>query len=97
MNRTKKIIILLAAIGLMCGVVSGFLPVFQDAFHVGTAAAQSRPTETVYYAPLETQAVTEPTAATLPLENIAPDGAWLRMEKYTMPQISAAPHRPRAM
>ena len=72
MNRTKKIIILLAAIGLMCGVVSGFLPVFQDAFHVGTAAAQSRPTETVYYAPLETQAVTEPTAATLPSEPAAP-------------------------
>ena len=68
MNRTKKIIILLAAIGLMCGVVSGFLPVFQDAFHIETSPAQNYPAETVYYAPLETQAAVEPTVETMPAE-----------------------------
>ena len=34
MKRAKKILILLAAIGAMCGVVAGFLPVFRDAFPV---------------------------------------------------------------
>ena len=47
MKRTKKILILLAAVGAMCGVVAGFLPAFQDAFTVKPHRTVSLPTETV--------------------------------------------------
>ena len=66
MKRTKKILILLAAIGAMCGVVAGFLPAFQDAFTVKPHRTVSLPTETVYYAPLETEETTEAATEALP-------------------------------
>lgn len=66
MNRTKKIIILLAAIGVMCGVVAGFLPAFRDAFTVQINQTEIRPAETVYYAPLESEELTEPVTEPLP-------------------------------
>ena len=77
MNRKKKIIILLAAIGAMCGVVSGFLSAFRDAFTLEPRQSVNLPTETVYYAPLEpeeeteapTEASTEPTQ-TPPMETV---------------------------
>ena len=66
MKRTKKILILLAAVGAMCGVVAGFLPAFQDAFTVKPHRTVSLPTETVYYAPLETEETTEAATEALP-------------------------------
>lgn len=66
MKRTKKILILLAAVGAMCGVVAGFLPAFQDAFTVKPHRTVSSPTETVYYAPLETEETTEAATEALP-------------------------------
>lgn len=66
MNRAKKILILLAAIGAMCGVVAGFLPTFRQIFTVERPQSVTAPEVTVYYAPPETeeapQAVTEPSA-----------------------------------
>ena len=53
MKRAKKILILLVAVGAMCGVVAGFLPAFREAFTVKPRQALSLPTETVYYAALE--------------------------------------------
>ena len=58
MNRAKKILILLAAIAVMCGVVAGFLPTFRQAFAVQPRQMVSLPTETVYYAPLEPEETT---------------------------------------
>lgn len=66
MKRTKKILILLAAVGAMCGVVAGFLPAFRDAFTVKPHRTVSLPTETVYYAPLETEETTEAATEALP-------------------------------
>lgn len=60
MNRAKKILILLAAVGAMCGMVSGLLPVFREAFSVEPVRTESPPTETVYYAPLEPVETTIP-------------------------------------
>lgn len=75
MNRAKKILILLVAIALMCGVVAGFLPAFREAFAVAPRQTVRLPDETVYYAPLETEApteaVTEP--VTVPTETTAPE------------------------
>ena len=65
MNRAKKILILLAAIGVMCGVVAGLLPVFRDAFTVERARTVRLPEQTVYYAAPEPEETTE--AATEPL------------------------------
>ena len=77
MKRTKKILILLTAAGIMCCVAAGFLSVFRDAFAIKPRQTVSLPTETVYYAPPETeemeetftQALTEPTE-TLPPETV---------------------------
>ena len=69
-KRTKKILILLAAIGAMCGIVAGFLPMFRDAFTVETARTVSLPAQTVYYAPLEPEETTEATAEPLPTETL---------------------------
>ncbi|MDO5545919.1 MAG: cell wall hydrolase [Eubacteriales bacterium] len=75
MKSAKKILILLAAIGVMCGIVAGFLPVFRDAFAVENPRAVSLPTETVYYAPLEPEETTEvPTEpSTEPPETAPPE------------------------
>ena len=74
MKRAKKILILFAAVGAMCGVIAGFLPVFQEAFTVNPAGRVSLPTETVYYAPLEPEETTEATeetvAETEPVETV---------------------------
>ena len=70
MKRTKKILILLAAIGAMCGIVAGFLPMFRDAFTVETARTVSLPAQTVYYAPLEPEETTEAAAEPLPTETL---------------------------
>lgn len=59
MNRTKKIIIVLAAIGVMVGTVSGFLAAFRNAFAREAPKTVFEPSETVYYAPLETETETE--------------------------------------
>ena len=69
-KRTKKILILLAAIGAMCGIVAGFLPMFRDAFTVETARTVSLPAQTVYYAPLEPEETTEAAAEPLPTETL---------------------------
>lgn len=77
MKRTKKILILLTAAGIMCCVAAGFLSVFRDAFAIKPRQTVSLPSETVYYAPPETeemeeiftQAPTEPTE-TLPPETV---------------------------
>ena len=70
MKRAKKILILLAAIGMMCGVVAGFLPAFREVFTVKPRQVVIQPTETVYYAPPEseeaTEAVAEPPETTPP-------------------------------
>ena len=66
MKRSKKMLVLLAAVGAMCGVVAGFLPAFQDAFTVKPHRTVSLPTETVYYAPLETEETTEAATEALP-------------------------------
>ena len=75
MKRTKKILILLAAAGAMCGVIAGFLPAFRDAFTIKPRQVVSQPAQTVYYAPPETeeteQAFTE--AVTEPPETLPPE------------------------
>ena len=73
MKRAKKILILLAAIGAMCGVVAGFLPAFQEAFAVKPRQVLSRPTETVYYAPPEPEETTETEPVTEPRETEPPE------------------------
>ena len=84
MKRAKKILILLAAMGIMCGVVAGFLPAFRETFAVKPRQVLSQPMETVYYAPPEpektaeaaTEPVTEPPETeppeTLPPETLPP-------------------------
>ena len=73
MNRVKKILVLLAAMGAMCGMVAAFLPVFRKTFSVETPQTVNLPTETVYYAPFEpeetTEAITEPSP--VPVETAA--------------------------
>lgn len=70
MNRAKKILILLAAMGAMCAVSAGFLSTFLD--HLTIEPARPEITETVYYAPPEseteeaTQSPTEPPEAAPP-------------------------------
>ena len=72
MKRTTKILILLTAAGIMCCVAAGFLSVFRDAFAIKPRQTVSLPTETVYYAPLETEeTVTE--APTEPPETLPPE------------------------
>ena len=66
MKRAKKILILLAAVGAMCGVVAGFLPAFRDAFTMKPRRTVSQPAETVYYAPPETEQMTEAATEALP-------------------------------
>ena len=55
MKRTKKILILLTAAGIMCCVAAGFLSVFRDAFAIRPCQTVSLRSETVYYAPPETE------------------------------------------
>lgn len=72
MKRTTKILMLLAAAGIMCCVAAGFLSVFRDAFAIKPRQTVSLPTETVYYAPPETEeTVTE--APTEPPETLPPE------------------------
>ena len=77
MNRAKKILILLAAIAVMCGVVAGFLSAFRQAFPMKPRQTVSLPDQTVYYAPLEpgetTQATTEPETPPPETEPPAPE------------------------
>ena len=83
MKRTTKILMLLAAAGIMCSVAAGFLSVFRDAFAIKPRQTVSLPTETVYYAPPETEeTVTE--APTEPTETLPPE---------TVPETTA-PERP---
>ena len=75
MKRAKKILILLAAIGMMCGVVAGFLPAFREVFTVKPRQVVIQPTETVYYAPPESEEATEAVAepVTEPPETTPPE------------------------
>ena len=66
MNRTKKIIIALLAIAVMCGIVSGFLRIFRDAISWEITEPEQTRAETVYYAPLEPQTTELPEETTLP-------------------------------
>ena len=59
MKKTTKILILLAAAGIMCCVAAGFLSGFRDAFAMQPRQTVSLPTETVYYAPPETEEIEE--------------------------------------
>ena len=81
MNRVKKILVLLAAMGAMCGMVAAFLPVFRKTFSVETPQTVNLPTETVYYAPFEpeetTEAITEPSP--VPVETAAEGPEHLRI------------------
>ena len=70
MKRAKKILILLAAVGAMCGVVAGFLPAFRDAFTMKPRRTVSQPAETVYYAPPETEETTEAEVQPEPTETV---------------------------
>lgn len=78
MKRAKKILILLAAVGAMCGVVAGLLPVFRDAFRREIRRPTDLPAQTVYYAPPETEAAAEavtepPTTQPTEPETTAPE------------------------
>ena len=66
MKRAKKILILLAAVGAMCGVVAGFLPAFREAFTPDRVQPVPVPEQTVYYAEPEPEETTEATEESLP-------------------------------
>lgn len=74
MNRTKKIIIALLAIAVMCGIVSGFLRIFRDAISWEITEPEQTRTETVYYAPLKPQTTELPEETTLP-QTVPPETA----------------------
>ena len=75
MKKTTKILILLAAAGIMCCVAAGFLSVFRDAFAMQPRQTVSLPTETVYYAPPETEEIEEifTESPTEPTETLSPE------------------------
>lgn len=75
MKRTTKILMLLAAAVIMCCVAAGFLSVFRDAFAMKPRQTESLPTETVYYAPPETEEMAETStqAPTEPTETLPPE------------------------
>ena len=75
MKRTTKILMLLAAAGMMCCVAAGFLPAFRGAFAIKPRQTVSLPSETVYYAPPETEEMEEifTQAPTEPPETLPPE------------------------
>ena len=73
MKRAKTILIFLAAVGVMCFVVAGFLPYFQRAFTVSPRQTESQPTQTVYYAPPEPEETTEAEPVTESPETAPPE------------------------
>lgn len=83
MKKTKIILTVLAAIGVMCGVVFGFMTVFRNLFARETHHTVVLPSETVYYAPVESEAATLPPPALLP--ETQPESA------ETEPQQTAVP------
>ena len=75
MRRTTKILILLSAAGIIGCVAAGFLSVFRSAFAMKPRQTESLPTETVYYAPQETEEMAETStqAPTEPTETLPPE------------------------
>ena len=90
MNRTKKILTVLAAIGVMCGTVYGFLTVFRGVLRHETPRTVSQPTETVYYAPPESETLPEPvlTLPTIPAET-QPEPTQTEPPQTTVPETMA--------
>lgn len=90
MNRTKKILTVLAAIGVMCGTVCGFLTVFRGVLRHETPRTVSQPTETVYYAPPESETLPEPvlTLPTIPAET-QPEPTQTEPPQTTVPETMA--------
>lgn len=73
MNRVKKIFMVLAAVGAMCGVIAGLLPAFRQAFAVERPRIAPAPEVTVYYAPPDETEITQAaTEAEEPTETLPP-------------------------
>lgn len=87
MNKTKIVLIVLAAVGVMCGTVFGFMTAFRDMFTREIHHTVIQPAETVYYAPLESETVTEPVLPppTLPPETL-PEPAATEPLQVTVPE-----------